>query len=53
MELVRGMPITEYCDQQQLSIRERLVPRLAKSDELVLHPTSHRFKRTRRLSLDF
>jgi serine/threonine protein kinase/Flp pilus assembly protein TadD len=24
MELVRGVPITEYCDQQQLSIRERL-----------------------------
>ena len=24
MELVRGMPITEYCDREQLSIRERL-----------------------------
>jgi serine/threonine protein kinase/tetratricopeptide (TPR) repeat protein len=24
MELVRGVPITEYCDQQQLSIPERL-----------------------------
>ncbi|MFO0892971.1 MAG: serine/threonine-protein kinase [Isosphaeraceae bacterium] len=24
MELVRGLPITEYCDQQQLSIPERL-----------------------------
>src|SRR3954447_5258625 len=24
MELVRGIPITEYCDGQQLSIRERL-----------------------------
>jgi len=24
MELVRGLPITEYCDQEQLSIRERL-----------------------------
>ena len=24
MELVRGMPITEYCDQQQLSTAERL-----------------------------
>ncbi|XZE35683.1 serine/threonine protein kinase [Pirellulaceae bacterium SH501] len=25
MELVRGLPITEYCDQAQLSTRERLV----------------------------
>src|SRR4051794_16589492 len=24
MELVRGLPITDYCDQEQLSIRERL-----------------------------
>src|SRR5207247_5749511 len=24
MELVRGMPITEYCDQQRLTPRERL-----------------------------
>ena len=24
MELVRGIPITEYCDQNQLSPRERL-----------------------------
>jgi serine/threonine protein kinase/tetratricopeptide (TPR) repeat protein len=24
MELVRGIPITEYCDREQLSIRERL-----------------------------
>jgi serine/threonine protein kinase/tetratricopeptide (TPR) repeat protein len=24
MELVRGIPITEYCDEQRLSIRERL-----------------------------
>jgi serine/threonine protein kinase/tetratricopeptide (TPR) repeat protein len=24
MELVRGLPITDYCDRQQLSIRERL-----------------------------
>ncbi len=24
MELVRGIPITEYCDEQKLSIRERL-----------------------------
>ncbi len=24
MELVRGLPITEYCDREQLSIRERL-----------------------------
>jgi serine/threonine-protein kinase len=24
MELVRGVPITEYCDEQQLTIRERL-----------------------------
>lgn len=24
MELVRGVPITEFCDQQQLSLRERL-----------------------------
>lgn len=24
MELVRGMPITQFCDQQQLSVRERL-----------------------------
>jgi serine/threonine protein kinase len=24
MELVRGVPITEYCDQQQLPLRERL-----------------------------
>jgi serine/threonine protein kinase len=24
MELVRGLPITHYCDQEQLSIRERL-----------------------------
>ena len=24
MELVRGMPITEYCDREQLSIPERL-----------------------------
>jgi eukaryotic-like serine/threonine-protein kinase len=24
MELVRGVPITEYCDQQQLSLRQRL-----------------------------
>jgi serine/threonine protein kinase/Tfp pilus assembly protein PilF len=24
MELVKGVPVTEYCDQQQLSIRERL-----------------------------
>ena len=38
---------------RRLDRRGKLVPRLAKSDELVLHPTSHRFKRTRRLSLDF
>ena len=24
MELVRGIPITEYCDQKQLDVRERL-----------------------------
>ena len=24
MELVRGIPITDYCDREQLSIRERL-----------------------------
>lgn len=24
MELVRGLPITEFCDQQQLNVRERL-----------------------------
>ena len=24
MELVRGIPITEYCDRERLSIRERL-----------------------------
>ena len=24
MELVRGVPITEYCDQNKLTIRERL-----------------------------
>ena len=24
MELVQGMPITDYCDQNKLTIRERL-----------------------------
>ena len=24
MELVRGIPITDYCDQQRLTVRERL-----------------------------
>ena len=24
MELVQGLPITEYCDQQRMTIRERL-----------------------------
>ncbi|HRX81636.1 MAG TPA: hypothetical protein P5307_21355, partial [Pirellulaceae bacterium] len=24
MELVRGLPITEFCDKQQLNIRQRL-----------------------------
>jgi hypothetical protein len=31
----------------------RLVPRLAKSDELLLQATYHGFKRARRLSRDF
>ena len=45
-------PLTP-CRMARARILLKLVPRPAKSDELLLQATYHGFKRTRRLSLDF
>jgi hypothetical protein len=47
----RGRAIARGADA--LTVGMDLVPRPAKTDKLLLQPTYHGFKRTRRLSLDF